>query len=132
MEDMWKNGFYSDKVMDHFTHPRNVGVIDHPDGYSKVGSPVCGDVMEMGITVKDDIITDIKFRTFGCAAAVASSSMITELVKGKHVDEAMKVTCDGVVRELNGLPIHKVHCSDMATDALHNAIRDYKRRKNHG
>jgi nitrogen fixation NifU-like protein len=117
---------YSKKVMEHFMHPRNVGVIENPDGYGKVGNPVCGDVMEIFISVKDDIITDIKFRTFGCGSAIATSSMVTELAKGKHVDEAMKITRGDVATELEGLPAQKMHCSNLAADALHEAIKDYK------
>jgi nitrogen fixation NifU-like protein len=120
---------YSKKVMEHFMHPRNVGVIENPDGHGKVGNPVCGDVMEIFISVKDDIITDIKFRTFGCGSAIATSSMVTELAKGKHVDEAMKITRGDVASELEGLPAVKMHCSNLAADALHEAIKDYKNKK---
>jgi len=120
---------YSKKVMEHFMHPRNVGVIENPDGYGKVGNPVCGDVMEIFISVHDDIITDIKFRTFGCGSAIATSSMVTELAKSKHVDEAMKITRGDVASELEGLPAQKMHCSNLAADALHEAIKDYKNKK---
>ena len=120
---------YSKKVMEHFMNPRNVGVIENPDGYGKVGNPVCGDVMEIFIKVKDDIITDIKFRTFGCGSAIATSSMITELAKGKHVDEADKITRSDVATELEGLPPQKMHCSNLAADALHEAIKDYKNKQ---
>jgi len=120
---------YSKKVMEHFMNPRNVGVIENPDGYGKVGNPVCGDVMEIFISVKDDIITDIKFRTFGCGSAIATSSMVTELAKGKHVDEAMKITRGDVATELEGLPAQKMHCSNLAADALHEAIKDYQNKK---
>jgi nitrogen fixation NifU-like protein len=120
---------YSKKVMEHFMNPRNVGVIENPDGYGKVGNPVCGDLMEIFIKVKDDIITDIKFKTFGCGSAIATSSMVTELAKGKHVDEAMKITRANVADELEGLPPHKMHCSNLAADALHEAIKDYKNKK---
>jgi nitrogen fixation NifU-like protein len=120
---------YSKKVMEHFMNPRNVGVIEHPDGYGKVGNPVCGDVMEIFIKVKDDIITDIKFRTFGCGSAIATSSMVTELAKGKHIDEAVKITRGDVATELEGLPAQKMHCSNLAADALHEAIKDYKNKK---
>ena len=120
---------YSKKVMEHFMNPRNVGVIDNPDGYGKVGNPVCGDLMEIFIKVKDDIITDIKFKTFGCGSAIATSSMVTELAKGKHVDEAMKITRSNVADELEGLPPHKMHCSNLAADALHEAIKNYKNKK---
>jgi nitrogen fixation NifU-like protein len=120
---------YSEKVMEHFTNPRNVGVIENPDGYGKVGNPVCGDLMEIFISVKDDIITDIKFRTFGCGSAIATSSMVTELAKGMNVNEAMKITRNDVADELDGLPPKKMHCSNLAADALHEAIKDYKRKK---
>lgn len=120
---------YSKKVMDHFTNPRNVGVIENPDGYGKVGNPVCGDLMEIYIKVKNDIITDIKFKTFGCGSAIATSSMITELAKGKHVDEAFKITRNDVANELDGLPPQKMHCSNLAADALQEAIKDYKNKK---
>ena len=120
---------YSKKVMEHFMNPRNAGVIKNPDGYGKVGNPVCGDVMEIFIKVKDDMITDIKFKTFGCGSAIATSSMVTELAKGKHVDVAMKMTRDDVADELNGLPPQKMHCSNLAADALHEAVKDYKKKK---
>lgn len=120
---------YSKKVMEHFINPRNVGVIENPDGYGKVGNPVCGDLMEIFIKVKDDVITDIKFKTFGCGSAIATSSMVTELAKGKHVDEAMKITRNDVADELEGLPPQKMHCSNLAADALQAAIKDYKNKK---
>ena len=117
---------YSKKVMEHFMNPKNVGVIENPDGYGKVGNPVCGDLMEIFIKVKDDIITDIKFKTFGCGSAIATSSMVTELAKGMHVDEAIKITRNDVADELDGLPPQKMHCSNLAADALQAAIKDYK------
>ncbi len=120
---------YSKKVMEHFMNPRNVGVIENPDGYGKVGNPVCGDVMEIFIKVKDEKIKDIKFRTFGCGSAIATSSMVTELAKGKHIDEAVKITRGDVASELDGLPAQKMHCSNLAADALHEAIKDYKNKK---
>ncbi len=120
---------YSEKVMEHFTNPRNVGTIENPDGYGKVGNPVCGDIMEMFISVEDDTISDIKFRTFGCGSAIATSSMVTELAKGKHIDEAMEITRKDVADELDGLPPRKMHCSNLAADALHGAIEDYKSKK---
>ena len=120
---------YSEKVMEHFMNPRNVGTIENPDGYGKVGNPVCGDVMEMFISVEDDTISDIKFRTFGCGSAIATSSMVTELAKGKHIDEAMEITRKDVADELDGLPPRKMHCSNLAADALHEAIEDYKSKK---
>jgi nitrogen fixation NifU-like protein len=123
---------YSKKVMEHFMNPRNVGTIEDPDGFGKVGNPVCGDLMEMFIKVKDDIITDVRFKTFGCGSAIATSSMVTELAKGMRVDEAMKITRDDVATELDGLPPQKMHCSNLAADALHAAIKDYERRKEIG
>lgn len=110
-------------------NPRNVGAIENPDGYGKVGNPVCGDVMEIFIKVKNDIITDIKFKTFGCGSAIATSSMVTELAKGKNVDEAIKITRANVADELDGLPPQKMHCSNLAADALHEAIKNYKSKK---
>jgi nitrogen fixation NifU-like protein len=120
---------YTEKVMEHFMHPRNVGTIENPDGYGKVGNPVCGDLMEIFIKVKDDIITDIKFRTFGCGSAIATSSMVTEMAKGMQVDEAMKITRGDVADELEGLPPRKMHCSNLASNALQEAIKDYKSKK---
>jgi len=120
---------YSKKVMEHFMNPKNVGIIENPDGYGKVGNPVCGDLMEMYIKVKNDVITDIKFKTFGCGSAIATSSMVTEIAKGKHIDEAMKITRNNVADELEGLPPQKMHCSNLAADALHSAIEDYKKKK---
>ncbi len=116
---------YSKKVMDHFMNPRNVGEIESPDGYGKVGNPVCGDLMEIFIKVKEDKIEDIKFRTFGCASAIAVSSMVTEVAKGMRLEEAMKITRDDVADELGGLPPQKMHCSNLGADALHAAIEDY-------
>jgi nitrogen fixation NifU-like protein len=120
---------YSKKVMDHFMNPRNVGTIENPDGYGKVGNPVCGDLMEMYLKIEDDTIEDIKFQTFGCGSAIATSSMVTELAKGKHVGEAMKITRKDVADELEGLPPQKMHCSNLAADALHEAIKDYQSKK---
>jgi len=120
---------YSKKVMEHFMNPKNVGVIENPDGYGKVGNPICGDVMELFIRVKDDIIADIKFKTFGCGSAIATSSMITELAKGKTIDDALKITRKDVADELDGLPPQKMHCSNLAADALSEAIKDYKSKK---
>jgi len=126
---MAQNIGYSKKVMDHFLNPRNVGEIKNPDGYGKVGNPVCGDIMEMYISVKDDHITDIKFKTFGCGSAIATSSIVTEMAKGLHVDEALKITRNDVASELDGLPPQKMHCSNLAADALHEAIKDYQQKK---
>jgi nitrogen fixation NifU-like protein len=120
---------YSKKVMEHFMDPRNVGTMENPDGYGKVGNPVCGDLMEIFIRVKDNIITDIKFKTFGCGSAIATSSMVTEMAKGMNVSEALKITRKDVANELDGLPPHKMHCSNLAADALHEAIKDYKKKE---
>jgi nitrogen fixation NifU-like protein len=117
---------YSKKVMDHFRNPRNIGEIKDADGVGSVGNPVCGDLMTIYIKVKDNRIQNIKFKTFGCAAAIATSSMITELAKGKTLNEAMKITRDNVADKLDGLPVIKLHCSNLAADALHKAIKDYK------
>jgi nitrogen fixation protein NifU and related proteins len=116
---------YSEKVMDHFANPRNVGVIENPDGVGKEGNPVCGDLMEMFIKVQDGRIADIKFRTFGCGAAIATSSMATEMVKGKTLEEAAKLSKAQIAEALGGLPPVKMHCSNLASDALRSAIIDY-------
>lgn len=117
---------YTSKVMDHFMNPRNVGEIEQADGVGEVGNPVCGDIMHIEIKVQDNKIEDIKFKTFGCAAAIATSSMVTELVKGKTLEEAEKVTNRLVAEALDGLPPQKMHCSNLAADALHQAIKDYQ------
>ena len=117
---------YTEKVLDHFRNPRNMGKMKNPDGVGTVGNPNCGDVMSVYIKVKDEKIEDIKFQTYGCAAAIASSSIATELVKGKTLDEAMKLSRDDVANELGGLPAVKMHCSNLASDALKEAIKDYK------
>ncbi|MDD2836791.1 MAG: Fe-S cluster assembly scaffold protein NifU [Methanothrix sp.] len=119
---------YSKKVLDHFMNPRNVGALENPDGYGKVGNPVCGDLMEMFIKVKEEKIDEITFRTFGCTAAIATSSMTTEMAKGKTLDEAVKITRKDVADTLGGLPPQKMHCSNLAADALHLAIEDYRQR----
>jgi nitrogen fixation NifU-like protein len=116
---------YSKKVMEHFMDPHNVGVIENPDGYGQVGNPVCGDLMEIFITVKDDRIDDIKFRTFGCGSAIAVSSMVTDMARGKTLEEALKISRKDVAEELGGLPPQKLHCSNLGADALHAAIKDY-------
>ncbi len=120
---------YSEKVMDHFRNPRNVGEISDADGVGTVGNPICGDMMTISIKVEDDRIADIKFKTFGCGAAIATSSMTTELAKGKTLDEAMEITRKDVAEELGGLPPVKLHCSNLAADALHEAIKDYRKRR---
>ncbi|MCX7856798.1 MAG: Fe-S cluster assembly scaffold protein NifU [Deltaproteobacteria bacterium] len=122
-------GPYSEKVMDHFMNPRNMGEIEDADGIGEVGSPVCGDVMKLYLKIENDIIVDAKFKTFGCGAAIASSSMTTELIKGKTVDEALKLTNEVVAEALGGLPPEKMHCSVLAEDALKAAIEDYKKKK---
>lgn len=119
-------GQYSDKVMDHFTNPRNVGEIPDADGVGTVGNPVCGDIMRLYIKVKDNVIEDIKFKTFGCGAAIASSSMVTELVKGKSLEDALKISNKAIIEELGGLPSQKRHCSVLAEEALQKAIDDYR------
>ena len=121
---------YSELVMEHFMNPRNVGVIEDPDGVGKEGNPVCGDLMEIFIKVEDDRIVDIKFRTFGCGAAIATSSIATEMVKGKTLDEAEELSNRAVAEALGGLPPIKMHCSNLAADAIHAAIADYRRRRN--
>lgn len=119
---------YSEKVMDHFSNPRNVGEIEGADGVGQVGNPKCGDIMKMYLKIKDNVITDAKFKTFGCGAAVATSSMATELVIGKTVEEALQITNKAVAEALDGLPPAKMHCSNLAEEAIRSAIEDYKRR----
>ena len=116
---------YSEKVMEHFQNPRNVGEMESPDGIGHVGNPVCGDIMELYIKVKDDIIIDAKFKTFGCGAAIATSSMVTEMVKGKTIEQALKISNKAVAEALDGLPPIKMHCSALAEEALKLAIEDY-------
>jgi len=120
---------YSEKVLDHFRNPRNVGELENPDGVGVEGNPVCGDLMEIQIHVEDDRITDIRFKTFGCGSAIATSSMVTELAKGKTLDEALEITRQTVADELDGLPKQKMHCSNLAADALHKAIVDYRKKQ---
>lgn len=120
---------YSEKVMEHFRNPRNVGIVENADGTGKVGNPVCGDIMEMTIKVEDDRLVDVKFRTFGCGSAIATSSITTELVIGKTIDEALALTNRAVAQALDGLPPNKMHCSNLAADALHDAIKDYLARR---
>lgn len=121
---------YSEKVMDHFRNPRNVGVIENADGVGEVGNAKCGDIMKIYLKIENDIITDVKFETFGCASAIASSSMATELIKGKPVSEALALTNQAVTEALDGLPAHKVHCSVLAEEAIKNALKDYYSKNN--
>jgi nitrogen fixation NifU-like protein len=120
---------YSDKVMDHFTNPRNVGEISNPDGVGEEGNPVCGDMMTFYIKVKDNRIEDVKFKTFGCGAAIAVSSMVSEMAKGRTIEEARKITPELVAKELEGLPKNKFHCSNLGAQALNKAIDDYVAKK---
>jgi len=120
---------YSEKVMDHFANPRNVGEIENANGVGEVGNAKCGDIMRIYLDVHDNIIRDIKFKTFGCGAAIATSSMVTELVMGKTLEEALKISNDAVAEALDGLPPAKMHCSNLAADALHEAIKDYIQHK---
>ncbi|MFH0846881.1 MAG: Fe-S cluster assembly scaffold protein NifU [Chloroflexota bacterium] len=123
---------YSEKVMEHFMNPRNVGEIENPDGVGEVGNPVCGDMMTFYIKVKDDRLTDVKFKTFGCGAAIAVSSMVSEMAKGKTLDEVMEITPAMVADELQGLPKNKFHCSNLGAQALHKAIEDYREKQKAG
>jgi nitrogen fixation NifU-like protein len=120
---------YSEKVMEHFQNPRNVGVIEDADGVGKVGNPVCGDMMEFYIKVTDNRISDVKFKTFGCGAAIAVSSMVSEMAMGKTLEEAMEITNADVAEELGGLPKNKLHCSNLGADALHKAIENYQNKE---
>ena len=119
---------YSETVMDHFRHPRNVGVIENADGVGEVGNAKCGDIMKIYLKIENDTISDVKFETFGCASAIASSSMATELIKGKPVSEAMTLTNQAVAEALEGLPAHKLHCSVLAEEAIQKALEDYAQR----
>ena len=120
---------YSEKVMDHFRNPRNVGIIEDADGVGEVGNAVCGDIMKIYLKIDKDIITDVKFETFGCGSAIASSSMATELIKGKPLSEALKLTNKAVTEALDGLPGHKIHCSVLAEEAIKAAVKDYYEKK---
>lgn len=120
---------YSKKVMEHFMSPRNVGEIKNADGIGEVGNPVCGDMMTFYIKVKDNKIDDVKFKTFGCGAAIAVSSMVSEMAKGETLDEALKISNKNVAKELGGLPKNKLHCSNLGADALHKAIENYKEKQ---
>ena len=117
---------YSEKVMDHFMHPRNVGVIENADGIGEVGNAKCGDIMKMYLKIDDGVITDVKFETFGCASAIASSSMATELIKGQRVEEALALSNKAVAEALDGLPDYKMHCSVLAEEAIQSALEDYR------
>ncbi len=123
---------YSEKVMEHFKNPRNVGEIEDADGIGEVGNPVCGDMMTFYIKVKDGRLTDVKFKTFGCGAAIAVSSIVSEMAKGKTIEEALKITKELVAQELGGLPPNKLHCSNLGADALHKAIEDYLKKSAQG
>ena len=120
---------YSEKVMDHFLHPRNLGVIEDANAVGEVGNAKCGDIMKMYLKIEDDIIQDVKFETFGCGSAIASNSMATEMIKGKPVSEAMKLTNKAVTEALDGLPAHKLHCSVLAEEAIQSALEDYRKRQ---
>jgi nitrogen fixation NifU-like protein len=120
---------YNETVMEHFTNPRNVGEIEGADGIGEVGSPQCGDIMKIYLKIEDNIIKDIRFKTFGCASAIASSSVMTEMVKGKTVEEALKLTNKDVVEKLGGLPAPKIHCSVLAEDAIRKAVEDYRQKQ---
>ena len=119
---------YSEKVMDHFMHPRNVGIIEDADGIGEVGNAKCGDIMKMYLKIDNDVITDVKFETFGCASAIASSSMATELIKGQKVEDALALTNKAVAEALDGLPDYKMHCSVLAEEAIQSAIEDYQKK----
>ena len=116
---------YSEKVMDHFRNPRNVGVIENADGVGEVGNPVCGDIMKIYLKIENDRVADVKFETFGCGSAIASSSMATELIKGKPLSQALSLTNKAVAEALDGLPAHKLHCSVLAEEAIKKAVQDY-------
>jgi len=120
---------YSEKVMEHFRNPRNVGEIENADGMGEVGNPICGDMMTFYVKIDNNVLTDVKFKTFGCGAAIAVSSMVSEMAKGKTVEEAMQITNAAVAKELGGLPPNKLHCSNLGADALHKAIEDYLAKK---
>ena len=123
---------YTEKVMEYFTNPRNVGEIEDPDGVGEVGNPVCGDVMKITIRVEDGRVADVKFKTLGCAAAIATSSITTEMAKGRTLDEALQITREQVAEQLGGLPPNKMHCSNLAAEGLHKAIEDYRSRTGAG
>lgn len=128
-EEIVENLMYTRKLMDHFMNPRNVGIIENPDGYGKVGSPSCGDMMEIFLKIKNEVIVDAKFRTFGCASAIASSSITTELILNKTLEEALQLTNNTIAQTLDGLPAKKIHCSVLAEDVIKEAIENYKSKK---
>ncbi len=121
---------YSEKVMDHCRNPRNVGVLEDANGIGEVGNAKCGDIMKMYLKIEDDVVKDVRFETFGCGSAIASSSMATELIKGKPVSEVMQLTNKAVAEALDGLPAYKMHCSVLAEEAIRSALEDYEKRKN--
>lgn len=123
---------YTEKVMDHFSNPRNVGEIENADGVGEVGNASCGDIMKIFLKVENNVIKDVKFKTFGCGAAIATSSMVTEMAIGKTIDEALQLTNAAVAEALDGLPANKMHCSNLAADALHEAIKNYKEKQGAG
>ena len=123
---------YSEKVMDHFLHPRNVGVIEDANAIGEVGNAKCGDIMKMYLKIRDNVVEDVKFETFGCGSAIASSSMATEMIKGKPLSEVRTLTNKAVTEALDGLPAHKIHCSVLAEEAIKSALEDYENRKNAG
>lgn len=120
---------YSEKVMDHFRNPRNVGVIEDADGVGEVGNAVCGDIMKIYLKIENDVVTDVKFETFGCGSAIASSSMATEMIKGKPLSQVLQLTNKAVTEALDGLPAHKLHCSVLAEEAIRSAVKDYYDRR---
>ena len=128
-KEIMDNLMYTKKLMDHFMNPRNVGIIENPDGYGKVGSPSCGDMMEIFLKIEDEIIKDAKFRTFGCASAIASSSVTTEMIINKSIEEALNLTNNSIVENLDGLPAKKIHCSVLAEEVIKAAIENYISKK---
>jgi nitrogen fixation NifU-like protein len=128
-EKIKEKKMYSEKVMDHFSNPRNVGEIEDADGVGEVGNASCGDIMKIFLKVEDNVIKDVKFKTFGCGAAIATSSMVTEMALGKTIDEALELTNAAVAEALDGLPVQKMHCSNLAADALHEAIKNYREKQ---
>ena len=128
-EEIMENLMYTKKLMDHFMNPRNVGVMENPDGYARVGSPSCGDMMEIFLKIESEVIIDAKFRTFGCASAIASSSVTTEMILDKTIEEALQLTNKSIAKNLDGLPASKLHCSVLAEEVINAAIEDYRSKK---